>query len=206
MTYSTGVPDANASPGAFPAQGQTNFTRLKTIISANHAFNDGSSSDDGYHELVEWNTTASASVSASSILQTFANQPTANIGTLLFNNCTNSNAALSGFKGVMAPIGNVTGLSIGASSSTPILDLTGITYLDAIISVSGLLNSTFNQRLVHFSYDGTFSTITNFTSGVTSNFQVSFSSPNLIIQNINATVGLTNVYWSMQIMRIAPLA
>ncbi len=52
MTYSTAVPDQNASPGLFPAQGVTNFTRLKTIIDADHKFNDTAAVDDGFHERV----------------------------------------------------------------------------------------------------------------------------------------------------------
>ncbi len=49
MTYSI-VPIQNQSPGVFPFQGQTNFTRLKTIIGADHQFNDSGSSTDGAHK------------------------------------------------------------------------------------------------------------------------------------------------------------
>lgn len=52
MTYSTGVPDTNQSPFAFPAQGSGNFTRLKTLLGANHKFNDSAAGDDGYHQNI----------------------------------------------------------------------------------------------------------------------------------------------------------
>ena len=49
MTFSTNVPAASDSPGLFPAQAQTNWGRLKTIIDANHQFNDTAAANDGYH-------------------------------------------------------------------------------------------------------------------------------------------------------------
>jgi len=53
MPYQTNVPNAGQSPGLFPAQGNDNFTRLKTIIGANHKFNDSAATDDGYHQNVK---------------------------------------------------------------------------------------------------------------------------------------------------------
>lgn len=52
MTFSTNVPNAGQSPGVFPAQNNTNFTRLQTIITADHVFNDTAAANDGYHEQV----------------------------------------------------------------------------------------------------------------------------------------------------------
>lgn len=49
MPYSTGIPNASQSPGLFPAQSITNFTRLKTIIRRDHQFNDSTQDTDGYH-------------------------------------------------------------------------------------------------------------------------------------------------------------
>ncbi len=49
MTYNPSVPNAAQSPGLFPAQNNTNFTRLKTIINADHVFNDTAAADDGVH-------------------------------------------------------------------------------------------------------------------------------------------------------------
>lgn len=49
MTFDTTVPNASQSPGLFPVQNSTNFTRLKTIINADHVFNDTAQSTDGLH-------------------------------------------------------------------------------------------------------------------------------------------------------------
>lgn len=54
MTYSTNVPNANQSPGSFPAQASTNWTRLKALIGGDHLFNNTSDTDDGYHKVVHW--------------------------------------------------------------------------------------------------------------------------------------------------------
>lgn len=57
MSFSTNVPNASQSPGLFPAQIQTNWTRLKTIISQDHIFNDtANSATDGIHKKVSFQT------------------------------------------------------------------------------------------------------------------------------------------------------
>lgn len=50
MNYSVGVPNAAQSPGLFPAQSNTNFLRLKSIINAEHNFTDGSATAEGIHK------------------------------------------------------------------------------------------------------------------------------------------------------------
>jgi len=55
MTYSSGIPVASESPSAFPVQSQTNFARLKTIIGADHEFNDTTATNDGWHNIVHLN-------------------------------------------------------------------------------------------------------------------------------------------------------
>ena len=52
MTFSTAVPAATDSPAIFPAQNQTNMTRLKTIVQADHQFNLTAAANDGYHNLI----------------------------------------------------------------------------------------------------------------------------------------------------------
>lgn len=49
MTFDPNVPNGGQSPGQFPAQNNTNFTRLKTIINADHIFNDTGQTTDGFH-------------------------------------------------------------------------------------------------------------------------------------------------------------
>ena len=53
MPYQTNIPNAGQSPGLFPAQANDNFTRLKTIVGANHKFNDSAATDDGYHQDIK---------------------------------------------------------------------------------------------------------------------------------------------------------
>lgn len=49
MTFDPNIPNAGQSPGLFPPQNNTNFARLKTIINADHVFNDTAQSTDGFH-------------------------------------------------------------------------------------------------------------------------------------------------------------
>src|SRR3569623_1017030 len=49
MTFNPSVPNAAQSPGLFPPQNSTNFTRLKTLINADHVFNDTAQTTDGVH-------------------------------------------------------------------------------------------------------------------------------------------------------------
>jgi len=50
MTFDPNIPNAAQSPGLFPPQNATNFTRLKTIINVDHVFNDTAQSTDGVHK------------------------------------------------------------------------------------------------------------------------------------------------------------
>jgi hypothetical protein len=52
MTFDPNVPNASQSPDLFPAQNATNFSRLKTIINADHVFNDTAQSTDGVHKQI----------------------------------------------------------------------------------------------------------------------------------------------------------
>ena len=50
MTFNIVVPNAGQSPGVFPAQNNTNFSRLKTIINADHNFTDSIAASEGAHK------------------------------------------------------------------------------------------------------------------------------------------------------------
>lgn len=52
MSYDPGIPNSADSPAIFPAQAQTNWGRLQTIIGADHQFNLPAGADDGYHTVV----------------------------------------------------------------------------------------------------------------------------------------------------------
>lgn len=52
MTFNANVPNASQSPGLFPAQANTNFSRLRTIINRDHVFNNTTDATDGIHKQV----------------------------------------------------------------------------------------------------------------------------------------------------------
>lgn len=52
MTFDPNSPNAAQSPGLFPVQNNTNCARIKTIINADHVFNDTAQSTDGVHRQV----------------------------------------------------------------------------------------------------------------------------------------------------------
>lgn len=52
MTFDPNVPNAGQSPGLFPAQMNTDLARLKTIINAEHVFNDTAAVTDGVHRYM----------------------------------------------------------------------------------------------------------------------------------------------------------
>jgi hypothetical protein len=52
MTFNPLVPLNSDSPGIFPAQNQTNMTRLQTLLGADHQFNLTAAANDGWHNLI----------------------------------------------------------------------------------------------------------------------------------------------------------
>ena len=52
MSFNAAVPLNSDSPSLFPAQNQTNMTRLRTIVGADHQFNLAALANDGYHNLI----------------------------------------------------------------------------------------------------------------------------------------------------------
>lgn len=64
MSFNAAVPLNSDSPSTFPAQNQTNMSRLQTIIGADHQFNLSASADDGYHNIVHLTQQAPSGVLA----------------------------------------------------------------------------------------------------------------------------------------------
>lgn len=52
MTFDPAIPLSTDSPSIFPAQSQTNFGRLQTLVGADHQFNLTAAANDGYHTLI----------------------------------------------------------------------------------------------------------------------------------------------------------
>lgn len=50
MTFDAGVPNSGQSPGFYPIQNQTNMTRIKANINADHNFLDTLAVDEGAHK------------------------------------------------------------------------------------------------------------------------------------------------------------
>lgn len=65
MTFDPLIPLSSDSPSIFPAQSQGNFTRLQTIVGADHQFNLSAAANDGYHNLVHLTQQAPAGALAS---------------------------------------------------------------------------------------------------------------------------------------------
>lgn len=54
MTFDATKPDASQSPSLAPAQIQTNWSRVKTLVDADHQFNDTAATNDGFHNQVSF--------------------------------------------------------------------------------------------------------------------------------------------------------
>lgn len=54
MSFNTVVPNAGQSPGIFPTQSNTNFSRLQALISGDHQFNNSAAQNDGKHKQVTY--------------------------------------------------------------------------------------------------------------------------------------------------------
>lgn len=52
MTFNPAIPAASDPPSLFPTQSQTNYSRLQTLVSADHQFNLSAAANDGYHNIV----------------------------------------------------------------------------------------------------------------------------------------------------------
>lgn len=72
MTFNPAVPLAGDSPAVFPAQNSTNFTRLQTLLGADHQFNNTAAANDGYHNLVHLTQQAPASSPLATIGRVYA--------------------------------------------------------------------------------------------------------------------------------------
>lgn len=64
MTFNPSVPLNSDSPSIFPAQNQTNMSRLQILLGADHQFNLTAAADDGYHNLIHLTQQAPAGVLA----------------------------------------------------------------------------------------------------------------------------------------------
>lgn len=60
MTFDSSKPNSNESPSQFPAQAQTNWSRIEAIVSADHQWNDAADASDGKHNKARFPEQASA--------------------------------------------------------------------------------------------------------------------------------------------------
>ena len=61
MTFNPSIPLNSDSPSIFPAQSQTNYTRLQTLLGADHQFNTTAAANDGWHNLIHMTQQSPAS-------------------------------------------------------------------------------------------------------------------------------------------------
>lgn len=64
MTFNASTPLNTDSPSIFPAQNQTNMSRLQILLGADHQFNLTAAADDGYHNVIHMTQQAPSGVLA----------------------------------------------------------------------------------------------------------------------------------------------
>jgi len=64
MSFNPAIPLNSDSPSIFPAQSQTNYSRLQTLLGADHQFNLTAAANDGYHNLIHMTVQAPSGVLA----------------------------------------------------------------------------------------------------------------------------------------------
>ncbi len=191
MTYDPSVPNAAQSPGLFPPQNSTNFTRLKTLINADHVFNDTAQTTDGVHRQVTLIARAIPVVlpaGTNAILYTALDS----VG----------QAQLNFYNGVLnftltpPPLRVVGTATIGASSQTTIYADPGFFYAGSGVTfVSGSSVSSFSY-LVKSGSNNAKKVLDSGTGFPT--FQ--FSGNDLQVKN--NTTNPQTVYWSVTINRV----
>ena len=130
MTFNASVPADGDSPDTLPTQLQTNWGRIKTIINANHTFNNASASDDGYHKVVEFANQSNHPTNGN-LVKAYTKTEYSALGRNLVLQ-TSADETHANFKTWLSRIGNESDLEIAEKpvdpspgTSVEILDLSG---------------------------------------------------------------------------------
>lgn len=161
MTFNAAIPLNSDSPGVFPAQSQTNFGRLQTIISADHQFNLSAAANDGYHTLVRLIPQAPSgaltgfgrvySKSVSGIVQLFYMDdagteyqitPTASVNSVIIRAAVNFNGTGAVGAQVIRSSTNVTSVVKNGTGDYTINFTSAMPNNNYIVSATGMRNSS----------------------------------------------------------------
>ncbi len=202
MSYNPSVPLSTQSPGLFPAQGQANFGRLKTIISGDHVFNDSVAADDGVHNQCTFTATTDdpVSVPAGTISRLYSKVYNGNGELFLFNGATATQ--LTPYSDLL-PIRNYGSQSVANGASFTIPNLT----YDFSGSGTVFINSGGTIYLKYYSITrvGTTSSrieiVTSGSGGSVSRPSLSFTAGG-VLQVVNNDSATRTLQWSLVINRI----
>lgn len=148
MTFSITVPNAAQSPGLFPAQNNTNFSRLKDIINNDHNFTNSAAAAQGIHKQATFiNRAAPAGALAAG-------------NGILFASQIDGTSQLSWYNGVKTyqltpvnagPIAIVGSVSVTAGSTSPVLiTTTGKNYFATMFSQYSNNNSATYEAIFQY--------------------------------------------------------
>src|SRR5687768_9842525 len=194
MTYNASIPLNSDSPAIFPAQSQTNYTRLQTIVGADHQFNLIAAANDGWHTLIHMIPQAPTGIlastgrlyskSASGLIQLFYMDDAGTEYQLTPQEVTE-----------VSKISGTAALGVGADTSV----------LNAAYDYTGfgtvLVNGTSTQATYNFMRSGAATDIHRIDDNGSPFFPtLSFTGTDLRVKN-NAPV-LANIIWSLMVNRL----
>lgn len=124
MTFNASIPNAGQSPGLFPSQSNTNFTRIKTIVNNDHIWSDSSAANEGTHRQVTLTNpvTNPAVLPATTNSIVFSqNDTTSGVTQLYFYNGTTTQQ-ISGYEYIL-PMRVVGSASLSGGAATDVLNV-----------------------------------------------------------------------------------
>ena len=123
MSYNT-----NILGGDQPTQTRTvfntNFSRIKTIVDADHQWNDSADATDGQHTVI--NHKQESVPAAAAICKTYSAEVNSTIGDIVYSLGITGKASGDGHTPLTSYHSNGT-VTLGTSSSTDLIDFTGVT-------------------------------------------------------------------------------
>lgn len=195
MTFNSAIPLNSDSPGIFPAQSQTNFARLQTIVSADHQFNLTAAANDGWHTLIHLIPQA-----PSGVLANTGRAYSKSVGGLIqFFYMDDAGTEYQLTPQSVTEVSKIVGTSLLASNGT-------ISILNAAFDYTGFgvvyINGTNVQRTYNFMKSGAavdLHELDDNTGGV-SRPTLFYTGTNLFAKNNDA--GAQNVVWSLMVNRV----
>jgi hypothetical protein len=195
MTFDASVPLNSDSPAIFPAQNQTNMSRLQTIVGADHQFNLSAAANDGYHNLIHLTQQAPAGALAATgrlYVKTYGGS----VHLFYMSDLGNEYQITPDYVNSTMKISSSASIAGGATQTifSVAYDFTGIGV--------ALIDGTSVQRTYNFSRSGAATDIHELDSNVggVSRPTIQFSGTDLTVKNNDA--GAQTVVWSLMINRL----